>query len=213
MRTQPPRSARPRIRPGRRMALLAASGLAAGSIVLSSGVMAQAQTLEPTPSDEHTTAPPTPSPSTPTPTPTHSTTSPSPSTPTPTHTTASPTPPPGPSTPMPSTPPSPPTSSIPTTPEQPSVLGESTGPTCATQTVVSGDTLWDLAGRYLGDSTRWAELYDANQSVIEAAARSHGHASSNHGSLIFPGSNVTVPSAACVTPTPQATSLTPPGAM
>src|SRR3954466_4264858 len=53
----------PRIRAGRRLALATVSALAAGSMVLSSGYSAVAQTPTPTPSDTHTTEPPTPSPS------------------------------------------------------------------------------------------------------------------------------------------------------
>ncbi|MEL6349926.1 MAG: LysM peptidoglycan-binding domain-containing protein [Myxococcota bacterium] len=35
-------------------------------------------------------------------------------------------------------------------------------------TVESGDTLWDLAGSYLGDPMRWREIYSLNQDVIGA---------------------------------------------
>lgn len=33
-------------------------------------------------------------------------------------------------------------------------------------TVVSGDTLWDIAGAQLGDSTRWPEIYELNRGTI-----------------------------------------------
>lgn len=33
-------------------------------------------------------------------------------------------------------------------------------------TVQSGDTLWALAARHLGDGNRWAEIYDLNRGVI-----------------------------------------------
>jgi hypothetical protein len=36
-----------------------------------------------------------------------------------------------------------------------------------THEVRRGDTLWDLAGRYLQDSFRWPELFQANRSVVE----------------------------------------------
>lgn len=81
--------------------------------------------------------------------------------------------------------------------QPPSVLGESTGPACTTHTVVSGDTLSAIALRILGDASRWTEIYDANESAVESAARSHGYATSNHGNLIFPGTRLTIPGAAC----------------
>ncbi|WP_353962341.1 LysM peptidoglycan-binding domain-containing protein [Streptomyces sp. NBC_00452] len=85
MRRKPPQqeAQRPRIR--RRIAQTALSSLIAGSMVLSSGYVALAQTPEPTPTDEHTTAPATPTPShtTTSPTPSHTTTSPTPSVPQP----------------------------------------------------------------------------------------------------------------------------------
>lgn len=36
-----------------------------------------------------------------------------------------------------------------------------------THTVVYGDTLWDLAYKYLGDATRWPEIYQLNKSKIK----------------------------------------------
>lgn len=36
-----------------------------------------------------------------------------------------------------------------------------------THEVRRGDTLWDLAGRYMQDSFRWPELFQANRSVVE----------------------------------------------
>lgn len=199
MQTEPPESNRPRIRPRRRIALMAATSLAAGSLVLASSLWAQAQTPEPTPTDTHTTPPATPTPTTPSPT--HTTTS-----PTPTHSTTSPTPThttPSPSAPSPSTssaqPPSvappPPPPTTPTHPAQPQQE------TCATHTIVSGDTLWDIAGKSLGDPKRWPEIYDVNRAVIEAAAREHPGppvlGSSDHGHWIFPGFHIQIPGTAC----------------
>lgn len=60
-------------------------------------------------------------------------------------------------------------------------------------TVVSGDTLWDIARRCLGDGTRWKEIYDLNMDVIESTARSRGLGSSSTGHWIFPGTVLNIP--------------------
>ncbi|MET8168804.1 hypothetical protein ABZT34_31905 [Streptomyces sp. NPDC005329] len=81
---------------------------------------------------------------------------------------------------------------------------KTTPKTCATHRVVSGDNLWNIATKNLGDPTKWTAIYDASQSVIETAAQTFGHSTSEHGDLIFPGSVVTVPGGASCTPaTPQ----------
>lgn len=60
-------------------------------------------------------------------------------------------------------------------------------------TVVSGDTLWGIAAKKLGSGTKWTSIYDANASTIEAAAKSHGKSSSDHGHWIWPGTVLTIP--------------------
>ncbi len=42
-----------------------------------------------------------------------------------------------------------------------------TSPRPATHTVNRGDTLWDLASRYLGDAMLWPQLYRLNTGVVE----------------------------------------------
>ncbi|WP_176743560.1 LysM peptidoglycan-binding domain-containing protein [Streptomyces agglomeratus] len=82
---------------------------------------------------------------------------------------------------------------------------------------MSGDTLWDIAARNLGDPERWTEIYDANQTVIEAAAREHPAppvlGTSDRGHWIFPGTTLTIPAASCAptttTPTTPPTETTP----
>ncbi|MBI3890578.1 MAG: peptidoglycan DD-metalloendopeptidase family protein [Candidatus Wallbacteria bacterium] len=47
--------------------------------------------------------------------------------------------------------------------------------------VVSGDTLWAIAERFLGDGSRWPEVFDANHDQIE------------NPNLIYPGQKFKVP--------------------
>ncbi|MGK3943463.1 alpha/beta fold hydrolase [Streptomyces caeruleatus] len=62
-----------------------------------------------------------------------------------------------------------------------------------THTVVSGNTLWDIAQRTLGSGTRWDSVYALNEHTIEEAARRHGYASSDRGHWIFPGTELALP--------------------
>ena len=66
-------------------------------------------------------------------------------------------------------------------------------PSYQSYTVVSGDTLWDIARRCLGNGTRWKEIYDLNADTIESAARSRGLGSSSTGHWIFPGTVLNIP--------------------
>ncbi len=61
-------------------------------------------------------------------------------------------------------------------------------------TVVSGDTLWGIAIKKLGSSKKWTKIYETNIKTIEAAAKSHGKASSDHGHWIYPGTILSLPS-------------------
>ncbi len=63
-----------------------------------------------------------------------------------------------------------------------------------TYTVQSGDCLWNIAKKQLGNANRWKEIYNLNMSVIESTARSHGYKSSSNGYWIFPGTKLTLPS-------------------
>ena len=55
-------------------------------------------------------------------------------------------------------------------------------PVLNTYMVVSGDTLWDIAGTHLGDPNRWPEIYALNAAVIGADP-----------DLIYPGQVLVLP--------------------
>src|SRR5215831_757266 len=48
-----------------------------------------------------------------------------------------------------------------------SIAQQTTGQMPATHTVKRGDTLWDIAKLYLGDSFLWPEVYRLNTDIIE----------------------------------------------
>lgn len=60
-------------------------------------------------------------------------------------------------------------------------------------TVVPGDTLCGIAKRFLGGGENWTKLYDRNKKAIEADAKKHGKASSDHGHWIWPGLRLILP--------------------
>ena len=74
----------------------------------------------------------------------------------------------------------------------PSVGGPVT--TTKSHTVVSGDTLWDLAETYYGSGIQWWRIYNANQAQIQADAIASGLWNPRDpGHWIFPGQVFTIP--------------------
>lgn len=61
-----------------------------------------------------------------------------------------------------------------------------------TYTIVSGDTLWKISTNHLGSGAKYMQIYNANSSVIESAAKSHGKSSSSNGHWIYPGTTLTI---------------------
>lgn len=59
--------------------------------------------------------------------------------------------------------------------------------------VVSGDTLWALAKKYLGKATKCKEIYALNKEIIESTAKSRGKKDSKEGHWIFPGTILRIP--------------------
>lgn len=62
-----------------------------------------------------------------------------------------------------------------------------------TYTVVSGDTLWGIAKKFLGSGAKYTEIYNANAATIEETAKKHGKKSSQNGHWIWPGEVLTIP--------------------
>ena len=63
-----------------------------------------------------------------------------------------------------------------------------------TYTIKSGDTLWQIAERFLGSGSKWQTIYNANKDIIESTAKKHGYKSSDNGYLIFPGTTIKITS-------------------
>lgn len=62
-----------------------------------------------------------------------------------------------------------------------------------TYKVKSGDCLYNIAKKELGNANRWKEIYNLNKTVIEKAAKNHGYKSSSTGHWIFPGTILELP--------------------
>lgn len=59
-------------------------------------------------------------------------------------------------------------------------------------TVVSGDTLWGIAGKMYGNPTRYMDIYWANEATIVSAARAHG-VNKDYAKHIYPGTVLVIP--------------------
>lgn len=70
-----------------------------------------------------------------------------------------------------------------------------TAPKEATYTVASGDSLWNIAKRKLGDGGRYGEIYELNKDTIEAEAKKRGLPSSSNGHWIYTGTVLKLPAA------------------
>lgn len=65
--------------------------------------------------------------------------------------------------------------------------------TAKTYKIKSGDCLYSIAKKELGNSNRWRDIYNLNKTVIENTAKQHGYKSSSTGHWIFPGTILELP--------------------
>jgi len=64
-------------------------------------------------------------------------------------------------------------------------------PKGAGYTIQSGDTLWSIARRELGDGSKWKTIYEANKKIIDDAAKGRGMPGG--GDWIFSGTIIQIP--------------------
>ena len=60
-------------------------------------------------------------------------------------------------------------------------------------TIKKGDSMWAIAQKFLGSGAKWPTIYQANKAIIDSTAKKYGHASSDNGRWIFPGTKITIP--------------------
>lgn len=65
--------------------------------------------------------------------------------------------------------------------------------TYKTHTIKYGDTLWDIAIKYLESGIRYKEIYALNKRVMDAEAKRHGFSSANGGNYLWPGTKLKLP--------------------
>lgn len=60
-------------------------------------------------------------------------------------------------------------------------------------TIKSGDTLWDISVKYLGDGNQWKRIYSLNKRVLEDACKKNGASIYPHGWHLFAGTKIKIP--------------------
>ena len=57
----------------------------------------------------------------------------------------------------------------------------------------TGDTLWDIAKKYLNSGIKCKEIYETNKDIIEKVAKEHGKQNSKQGHWIWAGTELIIP--------------------
>ena len=73
---------------------------------------------------------------------------------------------------------------------------KSNEPASSTYTIKSGDTLWSIAQKQLGDGKKYSDIYVLNQTIIEETAKKRGKSSSEGGKWIYAGTVIKLPGSA-----------------
>lgn len=60
-------------------------------------------------------------------------------------------------------------------------------------TIRSGDTLWDISSRFLGDGKQWRRIYSLNKKVIDQACKRNGFSTYPAGWHLFAGTKIKIP--------------------
>lgn len=62
-----------------------------------------------------------------------------------------------------------------------------------TYTVAAGDTIWYIAVKMYQDGNQWTKIYNANKTLIESVAHSHGKSASERGRYLYAGTRLIIP--------------------
>lgn len=75
-------------------------------------------------------------------------------------------------------------------PKKEAVIGATAKNEGTYHTVVRGDTLWALAGRYYSNNNQWRKIWDANRDMLIARDKRNA---TRHGHWIYPGQKLRIP--------------------
>jgi nucleoid-associated protein YgaU len=62
-----------------------------------------------------------------------------------------------------------------------------------TYTIKSGDTLAKISKKQYGTTSKWKDILSKNKSVLDKAAKKHGHKGCSNGKYLYAGTKITLP--------------------